>query len=449
MKIISYRYLPLNVYIVYSVFVLFSLLVGPMEYQGLDYLVLFSFVFVALLLFIIGFLAGARGDYRKHLDLLKERLFAYRRVERLVQGLLLLSVTAALLQWYFFVSAGVGVGFDSIGENYVAGYQGYERGQASIDIMYVLNIFEQSLTLVVLLFCFYYFSVMGRFSRFAFIFVVVTYLLVNVLAAGKQKYLGDVVVLTLFCMVVNFAARGSRIKVSAVLAGIGLGCFVFLMFVEILRQRYQAAGINVGNIYEKVHPLIVWNDNAWVLSVVSSDYALALGIFLGYFTNGLYGLYLSLTLPFEWTYFVGNSYSLGRIVEILFSADGSVLEHTYPYRVGLAYGWGFDKWHSLFSWLASDITFLGVLLLTPIFSFFYARIWLQAVRANNPFSGPLFIYFSMGLVFSYANNQIMHGLAGVLVLLVLFVGWCASRNTGGGPRASEIELKRPYDEVAN
>lgn len=79
---------------------------------------------------------------------------------------------------------------------------------------------------------------------------------------------------------------------------------------------------------------------------------------------------MSLTLPFEWSYFVGNSYSLGRIVEILFSANGAVLDHTYPYRVGQTYGWEFDKWHSMFAWLASDISFPGVVLLAPIFAFF-------------------------------------------------------------------------------
>ncbi|MDT4856068.1 hypothetical protein FQZ97_904440 [compost metagenome] len=229
-------------------------------------------------------------------------------------------------------------------------------------------------------------------------------------------------------MLINLAAKGRKFKMlTFCVAGI-VSLLVFFLFVEILRQRYLAAGIGLDNIYEKTHPLISWNEESLVSSLVGEDYALALGIFLGYFTNGLYGLYLSLTLPFEWSYFVGNSYSLGRIVEIALSADGSILEHTYPYRVGVTYGWGFDKWHSMFAWLASDITFLGILLLAPLFSFLYARLWLQAIKASNPFAGPLFIYLSLGLIFSYANNQIMHGLAGVIVLAVLLLGWGVSRN---------------------
>jgi hypothetical protein len=82
----------------------------------------------------------------------------------------------------------------------------------------------------------------------------------------------------------------------------------------------------------------------------------------------------------------------------------------------------------LFAWLASDITFIGVLFLVPLFAFLYARLWLQAIKSSNPFSGPLFVYLSLGLIFSYANNQIMHTLAGVIVLLVLLAGWIFSRN---------------------
>lgn len=427
MKIFSYRYLPLNIYMLYSLFILISYVLGPIEYKGMEPQVLLAFVVPVLVLFSVGFILGARGEFRSGLNF-TERHHALQRVGGLFRTLLVMAALISVVQWYIFLSSGGGLSFDSIGENYVSGYEGYERGQASIDFAYVLNIFQQGLTLITLIFGFYYYKVLGGFSKLLFVFVVLTYLLVNGLGAGKQKYLGDLVIFSVFCVAINLAAKGKRFKVSTVVLGASAAVFVFFLFVEILRQRYQAAGINIDNIYSKAHALIAWDREAWVFSVVNSDYALALGVFFGYFTNGLYGLYLSLTLPFEWSYFVGNSYSLSRIVEIVFAAKGAVLEHTYPYRVGEAYGWEFDKWHSMFAWLASDLTFPGVVLLTPFFAFIYARIWIQAIRASNPFSGPLFIYFSMGLIFSYANNQLMHSLSGVMVLFVLVGGWAISGN---------------------
>jgi len=427
MKIFSYRYLPLNIYIGYSFFVLVSLFVGPMKYKDLDYLLLGSFIALLVFLFWLGYIVGARGDYRQGSNHFEARSVSYQRIGRFLSMLLALGVISSIGQWYSFLASGGELNLDGIGKSYVEGYEGYERGQANIDASYIFNIFDQALAALILLFSFYYFRVMGATARYAFLFVVATYLLINVVGTGKQKHLGDVVIFTFFCIIVNLATIGRKFKVWSLAAAAVVASFVFLMFVEILRQRYLAAGISLDNIYEKTHPLIIWDEASLLSSLVGTDYALALGIFLGYFTNGLYGLYLSLTLPFEWTYFVGNSYSLGRIVEIAFSADGSILEHTYPYRVGLTYGWGFDKWHSLFAWLASDISFFGVLFLTPLFSFLYARLWLQAIKASNPFAGPLFIYLSLGLIFSYANNQIMHGLAGVIVLVVLLAGWILSR----------------------
>lgn len=428
MKIFSYRYLPLNIYIGYSIFVLVSLFVGPMKYKGLDHLVLTSFIAVLVFLFWLGYVAGARGDYRQFPHHFEVRFASYQRIRWFLSALLIFGVISSLGQWYSFLASGGGLNFSDIGDSYVKGYAGYERGQAKIDLYYIFNIFDQAVAALILLFSFYYFRVMGTSARYAFLFVVTTYLLINVVGTGKQKHLGDVVIFTFFCMLLNFAAKGQKFKFRTLGVVTVAALSVFIMFVEILRQRYSAAGIGLDNIYEKSHSLISWDEDSLVFSLVGSEYALALGIFLGYFTNGLYGLYLSLTLPFEWSYFFGNSYSLGRIVEIALSADGAILEHTYPYRVGVTYGWGFDKWHSLFAWLASDITFFGVLFLVPLFSFLYARIWLQALRASNPFAGPLFIYLSLGLIFSYANNQIMHGLAGVIVLVVLLAGWVLSRN---------------------
>ncbi|CAN1599905.1 hypothetical protein [Pseudomonas mediterranea] len=423
MKILSYRYLPLNLYIGYSAFVLFCLFIGPVEYKGLDYFVLVPFVAGMLFLFFIGYVFGARGNYSAGGDRLVGRALSYGRISHLVNALLVLGVVSSVWQFYNFLSSDGGLSLSSIGDNYVAGYKGYERGQANVDLMYIINIFEQAISLFLILICFYYFSVMKKLSRYSFLFVVATYLIVNVVGSGKQKYLGDIIIFTFFCTMINFAAKRTKFKASLLILGGAAAAVVFFMFIEILRQRYQAAGITLDNIYEKTHPLIYWDQTSGIFNWVSVDYGLALGIFLGYFTNGLYGLYLSLTLPFDWTYFVGNSYSLGRIVEIALGESGSVLEHTYPYRVGQEYGWGFDKWHSLFAWMASDISFTGVLLLTPVFSFFYAKLWLQAVKASNPIAGPLFVYCSMGLIFSYANNQIMHGLAGVIVLFGLLVAW--------------------------
>lgn len=279
MKIISYRYLPVNIYILYSSFVLLSYFIGPIEYSGMDSQVLLVFLIPVLVLFCAGFILGARGHYGDPLPFLG-RCHALQRIAVFFKMMLALTCLVSLVQWFAFLSSGGGLSFDAIGENYVSGYEGYERGQASIDAAYIFNIFQQALTLLTLLFGFYYYKVLGNVARLLFVFVVLTYLLVNVLGAGKQKYLGDLVIFSVFCVAINLAASGRRFRASSIVFVLGAAVFVFFLFVEILRQRYQAAGINIDNIYDKAHALITWDRDAWIFSIVNTDYALALGIFL-------------------------------------------------------------------------------------------------------------------------------------------------------------------------
>tara|TARA_R110002094_G_scaffold7498_36_gene16864 strand:+ start:4732 stop:6072 length:1341 start_codon:yes stop_codon:yes gene_type:complete len=428
MNILSQRYLPLTVYTSYTFFILMSLFLGPITYEGMNIIVLTSFITVHFTLFFLGYVVGARGRFREVWSCSDARSNSYQRIGKFLGLLIVLGVISSLLQWLQFMFSDNNLNIGGIGQSYVEGYDGYERGKARIDLFYIVDILGQALITLVLLFSFYYFRVLSPAGKLACIFVVTTYLVVNVIGTGKQKYLGDVVVYAFFSALLGRVIIGKKFKIKTIVLVVALSCIVLFLFLEIFRQRYVAAGINIENIVEKAHPLVSWNVDSPLFNLVGPEYALAVGVFLGYFTNGLYGLYLSLTLPFEWTYFVGNSYSLGRVFEIIFSSPGYILEKTYPYRVGVTYGWGFDKWHSLFAWLASDLTFPGVLVLSSLFAFVYARLWIQAVRSSNPFSGPLFLYLSLGLIFSYSNNQLMHGLSGVIVLAVLSVGWLGSSN---------------------
>ena len=276
---------------------------------------------------------------------------------------------------------------------------------------------QSSLTLT-LFFGAFYFKQMPQLTRWLFVFIIVSYVLINVLVSGKQKFFGDIVIIVIFLLLLTMARSKKKIKLSGVMLAGPCLLFVCLIFVELLNQRYAAAGIGIHNIAEKAHPLTKWNDASLWFDYFGDSYGFAIGVFLGYFTNGLYGLSLSLEMPFEWTYFVGNSYSLSRVVEIAF--DGvSIIDRTYPVRVGAEYGWDLSKWHSLFAWLASDITFTGVVVLAFPFGFIYGKLWVQAVSYANPYAGPLFLTLSLGLIFSLSNNQIMHGMAGIIALLVL------------------------------
>jgi len=426
-KLFSYRYLPLNIYILYTFFVISCLFLQPIYYENLNYLLLLSYIGALLLMFSLGYISGAKGGLLFQPSMAGkttlEAAQVYFPVRRILRLLILCSLFFVLQQWLEVLSSGVGLDLGKLGENYVKYYEGYERGRAVVNFSYIVNILSQSvLTLCLFLGAFYY-KELPKYLRWTFLFVVISYILVNVIVSGKQKFFGDVVIIAMFCLFISMARCRKKIKFkSLVVVGV-LSLIVLGVFVEILNQRYSAAGIGIYNISEKAHPLMEWDENSFWFELFGNDYGFAIGVFLWYFTNGIYGLSLSLSLPFEWTYFVGNSYSLARVVEIISGDNIAIIEKTYPVRVGVEYGWDLSKWHSLFSWLASDITFYGVIVLSFFFGFLYGKLWVYTVSYHNPFSGPLFLNLSLGLIFSFSNNQLMHGMAGVVTLAILMCGY--------------------------
>jgi hypothetical protein len=242
--------------------------------------------------------------------------------------------------------------------------------------------------------------------------------------AGKQKMIGDVAIVVGF---VGLAILVRQRRKLFTIALFGLtGCFSLAVLLGTIASRYSSLGINLSNINDKIHPLMHLKENSVLIDWFGPELGFSLIQLSGYFTNGYYGLSLALTLPFQWTGFIGNSYSLMVIYNRFFGGE-FLLSQTYPARVGEIYGWGASKWHSAFAWFASDFTFFGTILFFFLVSFIYGRLWRDIVRRNNPFAVPLYSYLSIGFIFIPANNQLVISPGGLLTLSLSFGLWIWSR----------------------
>jgi len=417
----SSRYLPLSLYWVFMLFTFFSLYVNPARYVEMDIGGVTLYVLVLTVMFTIGYILGSRGRICTSWECEQNLFFLtnQRKTKFIINSLLFVSLCGVIFDVLTFLNSGGVFSLSSLGGNYIDLYSGYIRGASIINASYLAKIFFNTTSGLCLFFASFYFSRLTKFQKHAFIFVIGAYLIISVIGSGKQKYLGDVVVASLAYFVFLKARRKSKTSLVKLFLFAGLGAFVIYLFLEILRQRYAAAGISVDNINEVIHPLMYWETESLFFDIFGQEMGFSLAIFLGYFTNGLYGLSLCLNLPFEWTYFVGNSYSLTRIVEIVLDDQGFISELTYPVRAANVYGWDASKWHSLYAWMASDFTFLGVVVIAGFFGFIYGKLWVISVNATRLAAGPLFAMLTLGLVFSLANNQLMHSLSGILGLIFL------------------------------
>ncbi|NLW13527.1 MAG: hypothetical protein GX037_03190 [Trueperella sp.] len=123
-----------------------------------------------------------------------------------------------------------------------------------------------------------------------------------------------------------------------------------------------------------------------------------------YLTQGYYGLYLSLEQPFVASYGIGHSAFLLRNVATL-TGTPSLMDRPYPFRIE-PYGWHpFINWHTIYPWLASDVSFPGTIIIVFFIGRLAAAAWLDSIRGANPFALGALAQFVIMLFYFPANNQ--------------------------------------------
>jgi hypothetical protein len=111
-------------------------------------------------------------------------------------------------------------------------------------------------------------------------------------------------------------------------------------------------------------------------------------MFVKYWSGGYKGLAECLKLPFEPCYGVGHSLVLSRYVDKVNPTEPKYFQdRSYPARAERASGYSAAYyWHTIYPWLASDITFPGALLFMGLMGYLFARAWIESLAGLNPFA---------------------------------------------------------------
>lgn len=106
-----------------------------------------------------------------------------------------------------------------------------------------------------------------------------------------------------------------------------------------------------------------------------------------YLTIGYYGLAGCLDLPFRWTYGLGHSAFLRRYAGLFNPEWEWTFLDTYPARLEQATGYSTaNYWHTSYPWLASDLTYSGVLLLVCGVGYLFSRAAKDFLVSRNIFA---------------------------------------------------------------
>jgi hypothetical protein len=252
--------------------------------------------------------------------------------------------------------------------------------------------------------CIYFWSRISKLTKISFIIAVSANLL-SWLAIGTNKGIFDFVLMSPAIILAArphlIARMNGKTLSKGLLAASIVGVLLFSQFSNNIKGRSggEASTIDYGANISLDH-------ENWMIASLPKDSQASAGTLISYLSQGYYPLSLALDEPFVFSYGVGNSYYYTGIVES-FTGPNSISELTYPARIAYT-GWSrTEKWHSIYPWIASDISFAGVPFFVLIIGWLLAAVWRDSLAGQNPFAISLLPLLILIVFYFPANNQIL------------------------------------------
>jgi len=247
------------------------------------------------------------------------------------------------------------------------------------------------------------------------------------LSVGKNKLIFDFVILfaaSLFLYFVasfyregkyNFKKRKFFIILTLMFFGLSIWFFGTAMIGRGGDPSYIESTSPLGHI--KIEYAYLSSDQD---SILSYTY-----VWLSsYLVQGYYGFSQSLNVDFTSTFGLGNSPFLTRQYEWLTGND--ISQYTYQHKIDSVWN-ETAQWHTLYSQIANDIHFLGVVVWNFIIGFYLARLWRSFLDENNLYAMCLLPLFVMLIIYTPANNQVFGYLDTFSAFFFLTLLWLGHR----------------------
>lgn len=289
------------------------------------------------------------------------------------------------------------------GARYGAKVEGSVQGQGGTTFSYLSELAAPLLWAMLPLGVIYWERLSGRLRGLIVVAVVLDVL--SWIAIGTNKGLFDIVI-TLGALTAAKLAFSRREVLSMRSIKIASGVLVMLaaavaFFAE--GQEGRQGGVTYG--YDRSAEIAYDPDN-WLLAPLPESLQVPVAALTSYLTQGYYPLSLSFSEDFQFSYGVGHSYYYTGIVQSFVGA-GRISDRTYPAAVE-KYGWDrFEKWHSIYPWIASDLTYFGAIIFVFWIGRLLAHTWMGAGIDRDPAAAILLSLLAIMIFYFPANNQVL------------------------------------------
>jgi hypothetical protein len=105
------------------------------------------------------------------------------------------------------------------------------------------------------------------------------------------------------------------------------------------------------------------------------------------------------------------------------------MDRSYPARLEAVHGWGmYELWDSAYVWIASDVGFVGVLIVLFLIGRWLCLSWRDAITVRDPRAAVVFSFLVIGMFYLPANNQLMQNGETFVAFYCVLIWWLLRRN---------------------
>lgn len=423
------RLFPIVAMQLYLNFTVFLFAAGPWEWPVENGLKLYGFLALAHAALLLGYLsAGDRPPAGYHGRSSPERLVKVSLV--LVAALLLPTSRSRTGSWIPNAAGGL----SDLATAYFEGNEAASLAGGNV-AEYARMLLGPWLFLLLPL-TIYYWPRLSRAFRLASLACMAGFLSIYV-ARGTNKALADVVLLLPCLLVARYFAGTLRISWRRGLVLLGVTAGLFAAFLAFFAAS-NIARLRDGDASEYM-PLISLQanaDNFLVRHLPGNAKFGALGL-TSYVTQGYYGLSLALEEPFVPMYGVGNSIFL-YVNAAKATGAAKIEEMPYPVRVEQSGGWdAYVQWSSIYPWIASDVSFLGVIVVVFVVGRLFAMAWCDTLAGQNPWAVAMLAQLLIMLFYFPANNQMMQTGEAFFSFYGVLAFWLYTRKDRSAPQGTQ------------
>jgi hypothetical protein len=392
---------------------------GPWPWPVKGGTLLYGFLASAHLAFFLGYVSAAAGEPRG---------YGWPGSPR---GLFPLSLTLSLLLLFPTVAARTGsfvpdvaAGLANPGAAYSLSLETREGGASLVVVEYLRILVAPVIALAVPLTVYYWRALYGWTRLLGAL--TIGGVLATFVAMGTNKAIADTILIVPWLVFASHVAGFRRLRLrhlAAAIIGLTAAFLLFFWFFTTGQLTRRGSGAPAGYFSatamfaDQQHPLVRW--------LPQEPRAGALALIM-YVSHGYYGLHLSMQEPFVPMFGVGNSLFLQRTVARLADSP-EIMTLPYPLRAEHR-GWNaLGLWSSIYPWLASDVSFPGVLLVVFLIGRLHAQSWIDALDGGNPFAVAAFSMLTLMVFYFPANNQLLQDGEPLVGFVVILAAWKLSR----------------------